>query len=105
MVTQNYGEAGALQWYGGTRRSTAATTGTATGDRLPPRPVVYVGTPDRDALAGCEQAAILHTGVDNEEDGAGVWVCDGPVGSWARGMAAAAPPVGLTWQHAERGKH
>ena len=59
------------------------------GDWGPPPgsgPVVCVGfsAPDPDALAGCARAAPLHTGVDNEEDGNGVWVCDGPVGSWAQ---------------------
>jgi hypothetical protein len=48
---------------------------------------VYVGgddPPDSDQLAGCRQAATLHTGVDNEEDGHRVWVCTGPAGSWAQ---------------------
>ena len=87
IVTQNYGEAGALQWYGGSPPVYSGHNGYADwGPPTSPGPVVYVGslTPDRDALAGCEQAAVLHTGVDNEEDGAGVWVCDGPVGSWAQ---------------------
>lgn len=87
VVTQNYGEAGALQWYGGTPPVYSGHNGY--GDWGPPSspgPVVYVGyqAADRDVLAGCRRAATLHTGVGNEEDGAGVWLCDGPVGSWAQ---------------------
>ena len=48
-------------------------------------PVVYVGyrAPDADQLTGCRAAATLRTGVDNEEDGNGVWVCEGPTRGWA----------------------
>jgi hypothetical protein len=37
-------------------------------------------------FTGCERAATLHNdlGLDNEEQGHGVWVCDAPVGSWAQ---------------------
>lgn len=88
VVTQNYGEAGALQWYGGTPPVFSGHNGY--GDWGPPpasaRPVVWVGyaAPDADQLVGCRKAATLHTGVDNEENGNGVWVCDGPAGSWTR---------------------
>ena len=36
-------------------------------------------------FTGCERATTLHNdvGIDNEEDGHGVWVCDGPIGSWS----------------------
>lgn len=87
VVTSNYGEAGALQWYGG---SPPVYSGhNAYGDWGPPSskgPVVYVGAvaPPSDALTGCRQAATLDTGVDNEEDGNGVWVCTGASGSWSR---------------------
>ena len=33
-------------------------------------------------MTGCRHAADLDTGVDNEEDVNGVWVCEGPVGGW-----------------------
>jgi hypothetical protein len=87
VIAQNYGEAGALEWYGGTPPVFSGHNGS--GDWGPPRsrgPVVYVGylAGDQEALTGCQQAATLRTGVNNEEDGAGVWVCDGPVGSWAQ---------------------
>jgi hypothetical protein len=87
VVTQNYGEAGALQWYGVTSPVFSGHNGYADwGPPSSPGPVVYVGhlTEDQDALTGCRQAAVLRTGVGNEEDGAPVWVCDGPRGSWAQ---------------------
>lgn len=87
VVTSNYGEAGALRWYGGLPRVHSGHNGF--GDWGPPTstgPVVYVGErpPPTDALASCRRAATLRTGVDNEEQGAGAWVCSGPVGSWDR---------------------
>jgi 4-amino-4-deoxy-L-arabinose transferase-like glycosyltransferase len=87
VVTQNYGEAGALEWYGGSPPVYSGHNGF--GDWGPPASsglVVYVGfeRPHADQLVGCRRAATLRTGVDNEEDGNGVWVCDGPAGSWAQ---------------------
>ncbi|HEX3004601.1 MAG TPA: glycosyltransferase family 39 protein [Angustibacter sp.] len=87
VVTSNYGEAGALEWYGVPAPVFSGHNGY--GDWGPPAssgPVVYVGprAPSADALSSCRFAATLDTGVDNEEDGHGVWVCDGPRGSWAR---------------------
>jgi hypothetical protein len=88
VVTQNYGEAGALEWYGGIPPVYSGHNGF--GDWGPPPrssgPVVYVGyeKPAADQLIGCRKAATLRTDVDNEEDGNGVWVCAGPAGSWAR---------------------
>ena len=86
MVTSNYGEAGALQWYGGSPPVYSGHNGY--GDWGPPSsegPVVYVGfqAPPSDALIGCRHAATLRTGVDNEEDSNAVWVCSGPSGSWS----------------------
>jgi 4-amino-4-deoxy-L-arabinose transferase-like glycosyltransferase len=87
IVTSNYGEAGALQWYGAPAPVFSGHNGF--GDWGPPAssgPVVYVGgrAPSGDALTGCRLAATLRTGVDNEENGHGVWVCAGPAGSWAQ---------------------
>jgi hypothetical protein len=88
IVTQNYGEAGALARYGGPPPVYSGHNGF--GDWGPPPassgPVVYVGfqKPDEDQLTGCRKAATLHTGVDNEENGNGVCVCAGPTGSWAQ---------------------
>ena len=87
VVTQNYGEAGALAWYGGLPPVYSGHNGFGDwGPPTSPGPVVYVGfeRPAADALTGCRTAATLDTGVDNEENGNQVWVCDGPAGSWAR---------------------
>jgi len=89
VVTQNYGEAGALRKYGVGLPVHSGHNGF--GDWGPPPEsatgvVVWVGfaAPEADQLVGCSQAATIRTGVDNEEDGNGVWVCQGPAGSWAR---------------------
>ncbi len=88
VVAQNYGEAGASDWYGVGLPVYSGHNGF--GDWGPPPevagPVVWIGfaPPDADQLTGCRRAATLQTGVDNEEDGNGVWVCDGPPGSWAQ---------------------
>jgi 4-amino-4-deoxy-L-arabinose transferase-like glycosyltransferase len=88
LVTSNYGEAGALLWYAGTPPVYSGHNGF--GDWGPPPdgpgPVLYVGeqVPGPDVLTGCRRAAPLDTGVDNEENGNGVWVCAGPTGSWAQ---------------------
>jgi 4-amino-4-deoxy-L-arabinose transferase-like glycosyltransferase len=87
VVTQNYGQAGALRWYG--VAPPVYGTHNALADWGPPPegsgPVVWVGfsAPDPAAITGCARAAQIDTGVDNEEDGNGVWVCDGPTRSWA----------------------
>lgn len=87
VVTQNYGQAGALRWYG--VGLPVHGTHNAFADWGPPPegsgPVVWVGfsAPDPAAITGCARAARIDTGVDNEEDGNGVWVCDGPTRSWA----------------------
>ena len=87
VVTSNYGEAGALEWFDGELAVASGHNGWAAWGPPPSgaAPVVWVGAaaPD-DALSGCEPAATLRTGVDNEEDGNGVWVCDGPSRSWER---------------------
>lgn len=86
VVASNYGEAGALLWYGGTPPVYSGHNGFA--DWGPPPegsgPVLYIGAqvPGSDVLAGCRRVATLDTGVDNEENGNGIWVCSGPTGSW-----------------------
>lgn len=88
VVTINYGEAGALLWYGGTPPVYSGHNGF--GDWGPPPersgPVLFVGeqVPDPDVLTGCQRAATLDTGVDNEENGHGVWLCTGPTVSWSK---------------------
>ncbi len=85
VVAGNYGEAGALRWYGGSPPVYSGHNGWADwGPPSSPGPVIYVGERAPAALAGCRRVATLNTGVDNEEDGNGVWICTGPVGSWAQ---------------------
>ena len=87
VVTQNYGEAGALIRYGGTPPVYSGHNGF--GDWGPPPagagPVLYVSgqAPRADVLPGCRRQATLDTGVDNEENGNGVWLCSAPP-SWPR---------------------
>ena len=88
VFTGNYGEAGAFEWYGvgapvysghnGWRNWGPPPDGTG--------PVVVVSYVDPAVdFTGCERATTLHNdvGIDNEEEGHGVWVCDGPIGSWS----------------------
>ena len=107
IVTQNYGEAGALQWYGGTPPVYSGHNGY--GDWGPPSspgPVVYVGYlgEDRDALAGyraggCPAHRRRQRG--GRRRGVGLRRTGRLVGA---GVAAAAPPLGLTWHHADGGR-
>ena len=88
VFTGNYGEAGAFEWYGvgapvysghnGWRNWGPPPDGTG------PVVVVFYVDPALD-FTGCERATTLHNdvGIDNEEEGQGVWVCDGPIGSWS----------------------
>ncbi len=85
IVTENYGEAGALLWYGFPLPVYSGHNGF--GDWGPPRtsgPVIFVGDrlPAGNPLLSCRRTATLHTGVDDQEDGKGVWVCAGPNGGW-----------------------
>jgi hypothetical protein len=93
LLTSNYGEAGALLRYGGRYGLPTAYSGhnsfwwwgppTAPGD-----PTIAVGL-DRSDLAphfrSCRIAARVHNdvSVDNDEEGAPIWVCSGPKASWA----------------------
>jgi hypothetical protein len=88
IFTGNYGEAGALEFYGSPADVYSGHNGF--GDWGPPpesaAPVVVVGYRDPTAsFVGCDQAAVVDNGldVDNEEQGASIWLCDGPRGGWA----------------------
>lgn len=87
VVTANYGEAGALEWYGSDVPVASGHNGYA--DWGPPTavdgPVVLVGYAQApDWAVGCRPVAVIDNGVDvdNEEQGRLVQVCDGPRGSW-----------------------
>jgi 4-amino-4-deoxy-L-arabinose transferase-like glycosyltransferase len=94
LLTRNYGQAGAIDRYGPALGLPRAYSGhNAYGDWGPPpqgaAPVIAVGLhPDELAarLRGCREAARIDNGVgiDNEEQGTPVMVCDGPRRGWAR---------------------
>lgn len=88
VVTRNYGEAGALEWYGSDVPVASGHNGYAAWG--PPAevvgPVVLIGYDSPPGWAvGCRPVAVVDNGVDvdNEEQGGLVQVCDGPRGSWA----------------------
>ena len=89
VFTGNYGEAGAFEWYGVGAPVYSGHNGWRNWGPPPdgagPVVVVLYRDPAVD-FTGCERAATLHNdvGIDNEEEGQGVWVCDGPIGSWSQ---------------------
>jgi 4-amino-4-deoxy-L-arabinose transferase-like glycosyltransferase len=94
VLTQNYGEAGAIDRYGAARGLPPAYSGhNGFADWGQPfgqaGPVVLVGYADdsvRGSLFGsCEQKATLDNGLglDTEEQGVPVWVCGQPPRPWA----------------------
>ena len=95
VLTQNYGEAGAIDRYGPDRGLPPAYSGHNgfAGWRVPigqSGPVVLVGYADtglRTRLFGsCQQQATLDNGVglDNDEQGRPVWLCGAPPRPWAQ---------------------
>jgi hypothetical protein len=88
VFTRNYGEAGALDWYGLGRPVFSGHN--AFGDWGPPpegaRPVIVVGLSDPAAnFTDCHVAAMINNDAhaDNEERGRPIWVCSAPQGGWA----------------------
>ena len=88
VFTRNYGEAGALDWYGLGRPVFSGHN--AFGDWGPPpegaRPVIVVGFADPAAnFTDCQVAAMINNDAhaDNEERGQPVWICSAPQGGWA----------------------
>ncbi len=87
VLTSNYGEAGALEWYGLDVPVFSGHNGYAAWG--PPAdgagPVVAVGERATSHLTGCTLAdrVVDRPGVANEEAGVGIWVCDGPDGTWS----------------------
>ena len=89
VFTGNYGEAGAFEWYDVGAPVYSGHNGWRSWgpppDSASPVVVVYYQDPSVD-FSGCERVATLHNdvGIDNEEQGHGVWVCDGPIGGWSK---------------------
>ena len=94
IFTANYGEAGALRRYGGERGLPRAYSGHNSFHSFgrPPdgaRPVIAIGFEDPGYLprffAGCRVAARYDNGLDldNEEQGAPISVCRGPLRPWS----------------------
>jgi hypothetical protein len=88
VFTRNYGEAGALDWYGLGRPVFSGHN--AFADWGPPpegaRPVIVVGLADPAAtFTDCHVAAMINNDADadNEERGRPIWVCSAPHGGWA----------------------
>jgi Dolichyl-phosphate-mannose-protein mannosyltransferase len=88
VFTRNYGEAGALDWYGLGRPVFSGHN--AFGDWGPPpegaRPVIVVGLSDPAAnFTDCHVTALINNDehADNEERGRPIWVCSAPQGGWA----------------------
>jgi hypothetical protein len=89
VVTANYGEAGALEWYGSDVPVFSGHNGYAAWGPPPEAltgPVVLVGYDGAPGWAvGCRPVGSVDNGVDvdNEEQGGTVQVCAGPRGTWA----------------------
>jgi hypothetical protein len=89
VFTRNYGEAGALEWYGFERPVFSGHNAFAAWG-LPPEgasPVVVIGVADAGtSFSGCRAAAVINNDADadNEERGRQVWVCDAPQGGWTQ---------------------
>jgi hypothetical protein len=87
VFTRNYGEAGALDWYGLGRPTFSGHN--AFGDWGPPSegagPVIVVGLADPTAnFTDCRIAAMINNDADadNEERGQPIWICSAPRGGW-----------------------
>jgi 4-amino-4-deoxy-L-arabinose transferase-like glycosyltransferase len=89
VFTGNYGEAGALEWYGVPARVYSGHNGWA--DFGPPPdgagPVVVLGYRDPSAdFTGCRRVGTVPTvdGAENEEHGGRIFVCAGPRKPWSQ---------------------
>jgi hypothetical protein len=93
IVTENYGEAGAIDRYGPARGLPPAFSGhngfalwaVPVGYAGPVLVVGYANQDRRDKLfRNCQQRATIDNGLglDTEEQGVPVWVCGAPIGPW-----------------------
>jgi hypothetical protein len=89
VFTRNYGEAGALEWYGFPRpvfsgHNAFAAWGPPPEDAVP---VIVIGLENpATSFTDCQVAAVINNnaGADNEERGRQIWVCAGPQGGWSQ---------------------
>jgi hypothetical protein len=87
VFTSNYGEAGALEWYGLPRPVFSGHNAFA-GWGPPPEgagPVIVIGLADpATSFTDCRTAGVIDNaaGADNEERGRQIWVCAAPHGGW-----------------------
>lgn len=86
-LTSNYGQAGALEWYGYSQPVFSGHNGFAAWGPPPDgaQPVVVVGHENPDALfADCQRVATVRNaaGAQNEEDGTAIHVCGAPRQTW-----------------------
>lgn len=88
VFTGNYGEAGAMEWYGVGVPVYSGHNGYREWgpppDDATPVVVVHQGSPVGD-FRDCVLTDTLSNdaGAEGEEVGAGIWVCSGPTGSWS----------------------
>jgi Dolichyl-phosphate-mannose-protein mannosyltransferase len=88
VFTRNYGQAGALEWYGLQRpvfsgHNAFAAWGPPAEDAVP---VIVIGLNDPAGnFTDCRAAGVIDNAADadNEERGRQIWVCAGPQGGWA----------------------
>jgi Dolichyl-phosphate-mannose-protein mannosyltransferase len=89
VFTRNYGEAGALEWYGLQRPVFSGHNAFAAWGPPPEGavPVIVIGLNDPDAnFTDCRAATVIDNAADadNEERGRQIWVCAAPQGDWAQ---------------------
>jgi 4-amino-4-deoxy-L-arabinose transferase-like glycosyltransferase len=90
ILAGNYGEAGAIEYYGPARGLPAPYSGHMSyADWGPPPdsmagPVLVVGAPTSE-LTGCVLKAKHDNGIglDNDEQGTRIWLCGGPAQAWS----------------------
>ena len=89
VFTRNYGEAGALEWYGFpspvfSGHNAFAAWGPPAGGA---GPVIVIGFDDPAiSFTNCQAAAVIDNNAmaDNDERGRKIWICDGPQGGWTQ---------------------
>src|SRR5512133_3266618 len=89
VFTRNYGEAGALEWYGFPRPVFSGHNAFAAWGPPPEGavPVIVIGLENPATnFTDCQVAAVVNNnaGADNEERGRQIWVCAGPRGGWSQ---------------------